>query len=312
MPIQGRKFVILGGAGFIGSAVAHNLVANHSADVVICDTICDIGNGKWANLPAALDDFWAPASLFANLDKAWREIAGVICLTGAGHETHDGDALFETAFHVPRRVWDYCAAKQRPLLWASSSHVYGAGVSQLSRAPNDVAALQPTTAFGAAKRAFDFFAARQGTSPTAPPHWAGLRLSSVYGKNEGHKNRLASLPYRAMAHAKTGTPLDIWENSADHTRDWVHVDDVGNAIAAFAIRGLGGLGGFFDIGTGVATSTKDLLNHVEALSSQPLRTNTRALPSGQPAYLAVADIAALKANGVSLPFRTLHEGLAQL
>lgn len=304
MPAQGRYYIVVGGAGLVGSAVARALMSDQSGDVIICDTFGDANAQKWQNLPSNLQDIWHPGALTANLDKAWREIAGVIMLCDAGPANTDVDGVFEAAFHLPRRVWDFCVAKQRPMSWASSSHVYGAGISNLSSDPKEIAAFQPVTAFGQAKRAFDLFASRQSEGPNRPPVTTGLRLSSVYGPSEAHKGEAASLPVRAMAHARAGTNLMLWENSADMQRDWVHVND---AAAAIAARIASESSGFYDIGTGVGTSTTELCNLVESVSGKTLVCDWTIPAPANSISLSPADTA-----GLSGPFLSLTEGLATL
>jgi nucleoside-diphosphate-sugar epimerase len=309
MPVQGQKYVIVGGLGLVGGAVARALAQDQRAEVIVCDRFGDVTGQKWTNLPANLDDIWTPESLLTNLDKAWREIAGVIILADDSGEHQDCDALFETAFHLPRRIWDFCVAKQRPIAWASSAHVYGAGPSHLSTEANDVAALAPVTAFGRAKQAFDVFAARQGTGPHTPPLWCGLRLSSVYGPCEAHKGASASLPVRAMRSAAQGTPLDIWESSGLATRDWIHVED-----AAFAIAELvaGQHPGFFDVGTGSVVTTNELLAQVDEVTQSTLALREVDMPSFSESSQPPANIAPLAEAGLSTRFRPLKEGLTCL
>jgi nucleoside-diphosphate-sugar epimerase len=309
MPIQARKFAIIGGAGFLGSAVAHTLLRDASTEAIICDSFGEVSAQKWAALPANISDIWTPDTLLTNLDKSWREIAGVIVLADGGHESQDFDAILEAAFHLPRRIWDFCVAKQRPIYWASSAHVYGDGPSDLSAKPDDVAALNPTTPFGRAKLAFDVFAARQGTGPNAPPVATGFRLASLYGAGERHKGEFASLPVRALDHARAGTSLKLWDKSDTICRDWTHVDDAARAMSGLILNEHTG---FFDIGTGKLTSTIDLVQIVEAVTSTKLALEWISHPPhGVPSH-PVAKIGALEAAGVSVQFRSLHEGLAQL
>jgi nucleoside-diphosphate-sugar epimerase len=309
MPIQARKFAIIGGAGLLGSALAHTLLHDASAEVIICDSFGDVSAQKWATLPVSVSDIWTPDTLLANLDKSWREIAGVIVLGDDGHASQDFDAILEAAFHLPRRIWDYCVAKQRPLYWASSAHVYGAGPSNLSAKLEDIAALKPTTPFGRAKLAFDVFAARQGTGPTAPPIATGFRLASLYGAGERHKGELASLPVRALDHARAGTSLKLWDKSEIISRDWMHVDDAARAISGLILNEQPG---FFDVGTGKLTSTTDLVQIVEAVANTKLVLEWITPPSCGVPSNPPANIGALEAAGVSVQFRSLHEGLAQL
>jgi nucleoside-diphosphate-sugar epimerase len=308
MPVQGQKFVIIGGAGRLGGALAHRLIDGGVHDVIICDSFGDIARGKWANVPIAVDDIWTPANLLTNLDKAWREIAGIILAVHSEPEDQDVDALFEAAFQVPRRVWDFCVAKQRPIYWASSWHIYGRGPAQVSSSPADMATLKPITAFGRAKLAFDMFAARQGTGSHAPPIWAGYRLFDVYGGLENPEGDCASLPVRAMAAAKLGGQLSL--NAEDQVgRDWVHVDDAATAITGLV---LGEHQGFFDIGTGVLTETSELTRLVERTVGKPLKRACDVGKSDSFQSMPAACLAPLRDAGVSLQFRSLEQGLADL
>jgi nucleoside-diphosphate-sugar epimerase len=309
MPVIGQKFVIVGGAGLLGSAVAHTLVRDHSLDVIICDQFGGVHDRKWANLPNLIADIWTPESLLTNLDKAWRDIAGVLVLADDGLMHEDADALFETAYHMPRRVWDLCVAKQRPLMWASSSHVYGDGPSQSSRDVHDMLALTPRTAFGRAKLAFDIFAARQGIGPDTPPVQTGLRLSSLYGSTERHKGGFASLPVQALSAARQNKVFPLWEGSETWVRDWCHADDAAKVVAALAI---GQKTGFFDIGTGLGTSTRDLLREVQSLTGQTLDILAVNAPTHSARSLTPADTTPLLATGITASFRSLKEGLATL
>jgi nucleoside-diphosphate-sugar epimerase len=306
MPSKSQKYVIIGGAGVVGCAVARALITQYGADVIICDHFGCIESRKWAKIPANIDDIWQPENLLVNLDMAWREIAGVIVLADSGMQSQDCDALFETAFHLPRRVWDFCARKQRPMFWASSSHVYGLGASALSSRPEDVAALAPVTAFGRAKQAFDVFAARQGHGPHTPPIWGGFRLSSVYGGAEIHKDWCATIVSKAVAAAKEGRTLVVRD---DVSRDWVHVDDAALAIVQVIVQGHSG---FFDIGSGQTITTRELISKVETATGKSFKSTDIVDDISERASLPAADIARLMALGISVNFRPLEQGLSGL
>jgi nucleoside-diphosphate-sugar epimerase len=304
MPVQGQKFIIIGGAGFVGSALARRLLATSSTDIIICDSVGPCDGGKWVNLPAQLADLWTPGSLMDNLDKSWRETAGVVLMADAGPGQSDGDAIFDAAYHVPRRVWDFCVAKQRPIYWASSAHVYGQSAPNLSTNPDDLAGFEPTNAFGRAKLAFDMFAARQGTGPSAPPITTGFRLSSLYGRGEAHKGQHASLPARAISCARSGETLQIWAGSQALTRDWVHVDDAASAMAEVI---LGEKAGFFDIGSGQTTSTEDVVKAAKGITGQSLSCD-----GTMPAPYQAHNLPAANITNLTTTFRSLSEGLKTL
>lgn len=306
MPSQGRKFIIIGGAGLVGSAVARHLAEDGSAHVIICDQLGSSASGKWANLPTKMADLWSPDDLMGHLDKAWRDVAGVLCFADAGHSAGDMDALFETSYHLPRRVWDYAVAKQRAIYWASSMQAYGEAMPNLSTDPHVTAGFQPKTAFGRAKQAFDYFATSQGTGPDAAPIATGFRLASVYGQGESHKGELASLPSRARDHALTDRPLPVW----DTNRDWVHVEDAAHLIAQVVLQGHAG---FFDIGSGSLTSAKAVAKASEAATGKALTVEARPTPShGLVQQTAAADLSALENLGIACTFRTMEAGLSPL
>ncbi|GBF57633.1 ADP-L-glycero-D-manno-heptose-6-epimerase [Candidatus Phycosocius bacilliformis] len=309
MPVSGRKIIIIGGAGFVGSAVAHQLANDGGADVIICDQIGSVQSGKWANLPAKLADLWAPDDLMGHLDKAWREIAGVLIFADAGHDGGDGDGLLATSYHLPRRVWDYAVAKQRPIHWASSLQVYGTSAPDRRYDGPAVANFKPTTAFGRVKQAFDYFAASQGLGPDAPPRATGFRLASVYGAGEGHKGELASLPTRAIAHAQAGKTLAVWEleRGQQPARDWVHVDDAATAISQLI---LSDHAGFFDIGTGQLTQTHQLLTACASLAGAEVKVRPILPPPGAWTQNGpAADLSWLEQTGLSCQFRQMEAGL---
>ncbi len=304
MPSQGRKFIIIGGAGLVGSAVARQLAEDGSVQLIICDQLGSSASGKWANLPAKMADLWTPDELMTHLDKAWRDVAGVLCFADAGHSAGDMDALFETSYHLPRRVWDYAVAKQRAIYWASSLQVYGEARSDQSSDPAVIAGFQPKTAFGRAKQAFDYFAASQGTGPDAAPIATGFRLASVYGQGEGHKGALASLPFRARDHALSERPLPLY----DASRDWVHADDAAKLIAQIVLQGHAG---FFDMGSGTLTSAGAVAKASEAATGKALAIEARPAPANaQTHQTAVADLSALEKLGIACTFRTMETGLS--
>jgi nucleoside-diphosphate-sugar epimerase len=308
MPHQGHTFIVIGGAGLIGSAVARALSVE-GLDVIICDRFGRYDDHKWAYLPNNLADIWAPEVLLPNLDRAWRTISGVVVLADAGHQQGDMDALMEAAYHLPRRVWDFCTAKQRPLYWASSLQVYGGTDSDSATNTQENAALNPVSAFGRVKQAFDGFAAHQGQGPDTPPVATGFRLASVYGSNEHHKGALASLPYRALECAKAGTPLTLWQNSEQSTRDWIHADDAASLMVRAMVTGSHR---FIDVGTGKTCTTQALVEtarHVAGVELGGLYQDhaSRPLMSHRP-----ADMSWCAQSEPTMTLRTLEQGMTHI
>lgn len=313
MPGIGRRFVIVGGAGLLGSALARALAGDGGADVVVCDTLGPEAARKWAGLPARLDDLWQPQDLMTHLDRDWRHIAGVAVLADSGAMSGDAGAMFDTAFHLPRAVWRFAAAKQKPVLWGSSLQVHGRGPGGQAATPDAIAALQPETAFGHAKRAFDLFAARHRSSPDDPPVAIGARLGSVYAADEPHKGPAASLPARALRAARAGAPVPLWRSvspdmaDGGHSRDWVHADDAGAMLAGLMLKEADG---FFDVGIGTLATGHDVARAAGQVALRQVAVGYVEPPEG--AWLAgpAADLSALAAAGIAPRTRSLVEGLA--
>lgn len=298
MPIIGSKFVIVGGAGLVGSAVARALAAG-VAPVIVCD---GVEASQWAGLPPDLDDLWGPEELQSRLDQSWRDVAGIAVFA-------DGP----NAFAPMRRLWDVASARQRPLYWASTLQVYGTSHPGVSGEP---AAFAPVSAFGRAHRAMEVFAARRSLEHDAPPVATAFRLASVYGAGEGHKASGASLPYRAVQSLSAGQPVEVWRSTSpdqtdgSHQRDWIHVDDAAAIIAAVIT---GGLQGPFDVGTGVLTSATSIVN----AASRATGMAPAVIHVDPPAFAAVdagvaADLSPLAAAGVDPSAKGIDAGMAEL
>jgi nucleoside-diphosphate-sugar epimerase len=314
MPVSGRNYVIVGGAGLLGAALGR--VLSRTVEVVVCDRIGPVSRGKWANLPARMADLWTPDCLEANLEKTWRDVAGVIVLADQGHDSNDGDALFETAYHLPRRVWDFACAKQKPIFWASSLQVYGQGTPSCAMDPHVVADFSPQSPFGRAKQAFDVFAAANAKGPDKPPVATGFRLASVYGPGESHKGGQVSLPVRALERARAGKPIPLWasqsheQTDGGHARDWVHADDAAAAMAEVILQAHAG---FFDIGTGQTVSGLDVARIAGAVANAQVSVGFVTPPAGaHTGFVAAADLSGLAQAGVSTSFRGLESGLRGL
>lgn len=317
MPGIGHRIVVVGGAGLVGSAVARVLADDRGLDVVVCDTLGPGGALKWQGLPRRLDDLWRPADLMGRLEADWRAIDAVVVMADSLQpQPGDADSLFATAFHLPRQLFGFASARQKPLVWASTSHVYGSGPPVLARDPAALAALEPRTAFGRAHLAFDRFAARHWDGPDKPPVLAGLRLSSVYGRGEAHKGSGASLPVRALARVRAGLPVPIWRSTdpsmpdGGHARDWIHADDAGRMAADVVV---GNHAGFFDIGTGSLTTARDVVRTAARVAGRQGQAQMVEPPADAAVQaLPPADLSALAAAGIDTAARTLDQGLAGL
>ncbi len=316
-------YLVTGGAGFIGS----NLVAalcERGAEVMVVDRLRsgEPGREKWRNLahhpiagilaPEQLADFWATAP---DIDAVLH--MGAISATTAT----DGDLVAATNLTLPLWLWAACAERGVPFLYASSAATYGDGA--LGFADDDsaaaLAALRPLNLYGWSKLAFDRRAAAMlARGIAAPPQWAGLRFFNVYGPNEYHKGRMASVVFHKFHESRGGGPARLFRSDrggigdGEQKRDFVHVDDC--VAAMLWLLDNPGVSGLFNIGSGHARSFLDLVRAMFAGMGEAPRIEFIDMPAdlrGKYQYFTEAPMDKLRAAGFDRPPTTLEDGVGR-
>jgi ADP-L-glycero-D-manno-heptose 6-epimerase len=268
-------FLVTGGAGFIGSNIVAALNDAGCSDVVVNDVL---GSGsKWRNLAKRrLADVVPPAALFRWLDS--RKLDAVIHMGAISDTTAtDADAVMENNFRLSLALLDWCAASRTPFLYASSAATYGDGSAGFEDdwSPEALERLRPMNLYGWSKHLFDrVIADRFGRRAGLPPQWAGLKFFNVFGPNEYHKERMASVVCRVFDDATSGKPVRLFKShrqdiaDGDQRRDFIYVDDV-VAVVRWLLE-TPSVCGIFNVGTGTARSFRDMiLAMFRALKREP-------------------------------------------
>lgn len=312
-------YVVTGGAGFIGS----NLVAalcDRGEEVLVVDRLRD--GVKWRNLahhgiagilgPDQLPDFWASQPKVSAVLHM-----GAISATTAT----DGDLVAATNLTLPLALWAECAARGVPFLYASSAATYGDGALGFAddESPAALAALRPLNLYGWSKLAFDRrVAAMLARGYPAPPQWAGLRFFNVYGPNESHKGRMASVVFHKFHEVQRGEPARLYRSDrSDYAdgaqlRDFVHVEDC--VAAMLWLLDHPKVSGLFNIGSGQARSFVDLVRALFVGLGQNDRIEFIDMPSdlaGKYQYFTEAPMAKLRAAGFDRAPTTLEDGVGR-
>ena len=310
-------YLVTGGAGFIGSNLVAALCAR-GAEVMVVDRL---GTGeKWRNLarhpiagilpPEEIEAFWA-------LDPP---IEAVLHM-GAISETTatDGDLVAATNITLPLWLWSQCAARGVPLIYASSAATYGDGRQGFDDDPSPaaLARLRPLNLYGWSKLAFDRRVADLlARGAPRPPQWAGLRFFNVYGPNEHHKGRMASVLLHKFAEVSRGEPARLFRSDrpdiadGEQMRDFVHVDDC-VAVMLWLLDNPA-VSGLFNCGSGRARSFLDLVRALFAALGRPEDIAFIDMPAdlrGKYQYFTKAPLDRLRAAGYAGQMTPLEEGV---
>jgi ADP-L-glycero-D-manno-heptose 6-epimerase len=269
------KFLITGGAGFIGSNLVAALNDAGCVDIVVNDTL---GSGeKWRNLQKRqLLDVVPPSDLQRWIEG--RKLSAVIHL-GANSDTmaSDADEVIASNFRLSLMLLDWCSLNRTPFIYASSAATYGDGSAGFDDdwSVNALRRLRPLNLYGWSKHLFDLVVAeRLQRRVDLPPQCAGLKFFNLFGPNEYHKGHMRSVIATVFADAQAGRPVRLFKShrdgidDGDQRRDFVHVDD-----AVSVMRWLmdhTDVSGIFNVGTGTARSFRDLVTALfRALGHDP-------------------------------------------
>ncbi len=243
---------------------------------------------------------------------------------GARTDTTEFDYSVHQKLNVEysQHVWNYCTINNIPLVYASSAATYGEGELGYDDSHDIVEQLQPLNPYGISKNEFDKWMLHQKDHP---PFWAGLKFFNVYGPNEYHKARMASVIFHSFNHIKKNGKVKLFKSHKDgfdngeQLRDFVYVKDVVNVCYWMMEQTLGGFGtlqglqpGIYNLGTGTARSFNDLVKATFAgLDLQP-EIEYFDMPEDirdKYQYFTEAKMEKLINAGYTTPFFSLEEGV---
>lgn len=312
--------VITGGAGMIGSMIAWHLNTQcHQQDLVIVDDITH--ESQWQNLVhRQYDTYLDKEQLFDWLYNN-EGITAVIHMGAISATTErDFNKLVDSNIHYSQDLWEWCAINKVPFFYASSAATYGDGNQGYDDA--SIEKLRPLNGYGYSKHFFDQWVLKQvADNKPCPPSWAGFKFFNVYGPNEYHKERMASVAFHTFNQfSETGTMKLFKGTKADiedgmQMRDFVYVKDAAAVVAHFyntAINGNPTANGIYNIGAGKARSFKDLATNVmKSMGREPDITYID-MPQdlqGKYQYFTEATMQKLRTAGYTAAFHSLEEGV---
>ncbi len=307
--------ILTGVSGFIGSCMLTALnESGYERDVVVVDDFYKVYKDKNTDGKSVRE--WMHRDIFLDwFEKTSQRVDFVIHL-GARTDTTlmDTQVFDELNVNYSKRIWNVCALRQIPLIYASSAATYGNGDLGFSDDHDTIEKLQPLNPYGDSKHQFDLWALKQEQKP---PFWIGCKFFNVYGPNEYHKARMASVVFHTFRQIKNTGKMQLFKSHkagfADgfQSRDFIYVKDVLNMILYF-MQNQQCESGIYNFGTGLARTFLDLATGTFAamdLSPEISFIDTPEDIRETYQYFTEADMSKLKKTGYAKPFTTLEDGV---
>ena len=212
-----------------------------------------------------------------------------------------------------QKIWKACIRYGLPLIYASSASTYGDGQFGFDDDHAIIPELQPMNLYAQSKHDFDCWALEQKEQPY---FWAGLKFFNVFGPNEYHKNRMASVILQAFNTISETGKMNLFRShhpdfhDGEQARDFIHVEDVSKVILFFMNHRKDS--GIYNVGAGVARTylslTKAVFNSMNMADNIGF-INIPADLQGKYQYYTCANIQKLRAIGYNEPFFSLETGI---
>lgn len=316
--------VVTGAAGFIGSCMVGYLNEQGFENLILVDEFPALSAGRVDDekeLNLHLKKYLVRVereNFFEWLNIEKPDVKFFFHL-GARTDTAEFDYSIHQHLNVDysQSVWNYCTKHAIPLVYASSAATYGSGESGYDDDHEIIEKLQPLNPYGISKNEFDKWALQQQEEP---PFWAGLKFFNVYGPNEYHKARMASMVFHGFHQIKQNGFVKLFRShkegfkDGEQLRDFIYVKDVirmcywfmeGNQQKDF--------NGIYNIGTGKARSFNDLIKAIFIALDSKAEIKYVDMPADirdKYQYFTEARMEKIINAGYNFPLYTLEDGVS--
>jgi ADP-L-glycero-D-manno-heptose 6-epimerase len=305
--------VITGAAGFIASFLAEQFNKDNENNLILVDDFTKENkkvNHLDLNCYKKID-----RSEFIEWFNSNGHIVDYVIHLGARTDTTEMDYRIHEVLNVKysQDIWNICTSKNIPLIYASSAATYGMGEHGYKDDHDVVQKLTPLNPYGESKNNFDKWVLNQKNTP---PFWAGLKFFNVYGPNESHKGRMASVIFHTFNQIKKTGGMKLFRShhkdykDGEQLRDFIYVKDVASIIDFMFNNSINS--GLYNVGTGKARTFYDLAKLTfEALNKDPDISfiDTPSDIRNKYQYFTEADMNKLIEQGYSSSFHTLEKGV---
>ncbi len=305
--------VVTGAAGFIASGLVQKLNEEGFVDLVLVDDFTR-ENRKANYIDKQYTTLVDRANFIEWLHANENQVQFIFHLGARTDTTEFDESIFdELNLNYSKAVWNACVEHGLPLVYASSAATYGDGALGYDDRHDIVEQLKPLNPYGDSKNDFDKWALQQEKQPY---FWAGLKFFNVYGPNEFHKGRMASVVFHSFNQIQEKEEVKLFRSHREdysdggQMRDFVYVKDV--AKVCYFLMHHRKDSGLYNLGSGKARTFKDLATATfQALEKEP-KINFIDTPidiRDKYQYFTEANMNKLLNIGYDQGFHSLEEGV---
>ncbi len=307
--------ILTGVSGFIGSCMLSHLnQLGYQREVVVVDDFYK--DYKDRNTQNKVVREWMHRDIFLEWFESTSQKVDFVIHLGARTDTTAQDTqIFDTLnLQYSQRIWKVCTKRSIPLIYASSAATYGNGEHGFDD-KDDIDHLKPLNPYAVSKQQFDQWVL---TQTEKPPYWIGCKFFNVYGPNEYHKSRMASVIFHTFNQIQNTGAMNLFKShrpdyaDGHQSRDFIYVKDILSLLTFFMEKKDASDNGIYNFGTGTARTFLDLATQTfVSMGLEPkisfIDTPIDIRDAYQ--YFTEATTSKLKEVGYEKPFYTLEEGI---
>jgi len=310
--------ILTGGGGMIGSMIAWHLNTQMNFDdfVIVDDLINEQQENNFNK--RKFIEYIAKDDLKKYLNGK-KNVSAVIHMGAISATTESNfNRLLQSNIRFSQALWHWCAENKVPFIYASSAATYGDGSVGYDDDESELDKLNPLNAYGFSKHFFDRWVQLElSKNQPTPPQWCGLKFFNVYGPNEYHKGRMASVVFHAFNQFKETNQIKLFKSEHPsyvdgmQVRDFIYVKDAVKIIIFFLNNN--NFSGLYNAGTGNAETFKALAEAVLInTKGQPNDIKYIEMPNdlkGKYQYYTQATMNKINSIGFNDNFMNLKEGV---